>query len=95
MRLFAISDLHLSLGVDKPMDIFGPQWVGHGLADARAVGVASCAGHQPLRIERCRLRQVAQQLALVLCVEQEGVVHAVQLELHGQVAGQFRAQGPQ
>lgn len=30
MKLFAISDLHLSLGVDKPMDIFGPQWVGHG-----------------------------------------------------------------
>ena len=30
MRLFAISDLHLSLGVDKPMDVFGPQWVGHG-----------------------------------------------------------------
>ena len=29
MRLFAISDLHLSLGVDEPMDIFGPQWVGH------------------------------------------------------------------
>jgi predicted phosphohydrolase len=29
MRLFAISDLHLSFGVDKPMDIFGPQWVGH------------------------------------------------------------------
>ncbi|MEM7199540.1 MAG: metallophosphoesterase [Planctomycetota bacterium] len=29
MRLFAISDLHLSHGVDKPMDIFGPQWVGH------------------------------------------------------------------
>jgi predicted phosphohydrolase len=29
MKLFAISDLHLSLGVDKPMDIFGPQWVGH------------------------------------------------------------------
>ncbi len=29
MRLFAISDLHLSLGVDKPMDIFGPQWIGH------------------------------------------------------------------
>jgi len=28
-RLFAISDLHLSFGVDKPMDIFGPQWVGH------------------------------------------------------------------
>lgn len=30
MRLFAISDLHLSLGTDKPMDIFGPQWVDHG-----------------------------------------------------------------
>src|SRR5262249_58209457 len=29
MRLFGISDLHLSLGVDKPMDIFGPQWQGH------------------------------------------------------------------
>jgi uncharacterized protein len=29
LHLFAISDLHLSLGVDKPMDIFGPQWVGH------------------------------------------------------------------
>ncbi|MFO1054517.1 MAG: metallophosphoesterase [Planctomycetota bacterium] len=29
MRLFAISDLHLSFGVDKPMDIFGPQWEGH------------------------------------------------------------------
>jgi predicted phosphohydrolase len=29
MRLFAISDLHLSFGVDKPMDIFGPQWIGH------------------------------------------------------------------
>jgi hypothetical protein len=29
MRLFAISDLHLSLGVDKPMDVFGPQWRDH------------------------------------------------------------------
>ena len=29
MRLFAISDLHLSFGVDKPMDIFGEQWVNH------------------------------------------------------------------
>jgi predicted phosphohydrolase len=29
LRLFAISDLHLSFGVDKPMDIFGPHWVGH------------------------------------------------------------------
>ena len=29
MRLFAISDLHLSFGVDKPMDIFGDHWAGH------------------------------------------------------------------
>ena len=29
LRLFAISDLHLSLGVDKPMDIFGDQWINH------------------------------------------------------------------
>lgn len=29
MKLFAIADLHLSLGTDKPMDVFGPQWRGH------------------------------------------------------------------
>ena len=26
MSLFAISDLHLSLGTDKPMDVFGEKW---------------------------------------------------------------------
>lgn len=26
MALFALSDLHLSLGIDKPMDVFGPLW---------------------------------------------------------------------
>ena len=26
MALFAIGDLHLPLGVDKPMDIFGKKW---------------------------------------------------------------------
>ncbi len=26
MAVFAISDLHLALGADKPMDIFGPGW---------------------------------------------------------------------
>lgn len=26
MSLFAIGDLHLSLGSDKPMDVFGPRW---------------------------------------------------------------------
>lgn len=29
MKVFAISDLHLSTTVNKPMDIFGPQWKDH------------------------------------------------------------------
>jgi predicted phosphohydrolase len=29
MRIFAISDLHLSFSVDKPMDIFGAHWEDH------------------------------------------------------------------
>lgn len=29
MALYAIGDLHLSLTVDKPMEIFGPGWSGH------------------------------------------------------------------
>ena len=29
MRIFAISDLHLSSATDKPMDIFGANWTGH------------------------------------------------------------------
>lgn len=29
MALYAIGDLHLSGGVDKPMDIFGEQWLRH------------------------------------------------------------------
>ena len=28
-RLFALADLHLSLGGDKPMDVFGPLWSDH------------------------------------------------------------------
>ncbi|MCR5567553.1 MAG: metallophosphoesterase [Clostridiales bacterium] len=31
MSLFAIGDLHLSGGEDKPMDVFGPQWDRHFL----------------------------------------------------------------
>lgn len=31
MSLFAIGDLHLSLGKDKPMDIFGSNWKNHYL----------------------------------------------------------------
>lgn len=29
MTVFAISDLHLAMGVDKPMDIFGNRWEDH------------------------------------------------------------------
>ncbi|WP_101773357.1 metallophosphoesterase [Peptostreptococcus faecalis] len=29
MKLFAIGDLHLSGAVDKPMNIFGDNWIGH------------------------------------------------------------------
>lgn len=29
MRVFAIGDLHLSLGAPKEMDVFGPQWKNH------------------------------------------------------------------
>ena len=29
MKIFGISDLHLSFGTDKPMDIFGGAWVGY------------------------------------------------------------------
>ena len=31
MKIFAIGDLHLSMGedIEKPMDIFGGEWVGH------------------------------------------------------------------
>ena len=36
MSIFAISDLHLSFAVDKPMDRFGPQWIGHADRVARA-----------------------------------------------------------
>ena len=29
MALYAIGDFHLSIGADKPMDIFGPKWENH------------------------------------------------------------------
>ena len=29
MAIWAISDLHLSLSSDKPMDVFGDHWIGH------------------------------------------------------------------
>ena len=29
MSIFAIADLHLAIGQDKPMDIFGGNWLNH------------------------------------------------------------------
>ncbi len=29
MKIYAISDLHMSTNTDKPMDVFGGNWVGH------------------------------------------------------------------
>ena len=29
MKVFAIADLHLSATGEKPMDVFGPEWIGH------------------------------------------------------------------
>ena len=29
MALYAIGDLHLSFGADKPMDVFGGRWDGY------------------------------------------------------------------
>lgn len=29
MKVFALSDLHLSASGEKPMDVFGPEWAGH------------------------------------------------------------------
>ena len=29
MALYGIGDLHLSFNTDKPMDIFGEQWINH------------------------------------------------------------------
>jgi uncharacterized protein len=40
-RIFAISDLHLSLARPKPMDVFGPNWANHAqrIADAWCASV--------------------------------------------------------
>ena len=29
MKIFAISDLHISTNTNKPMDVFGGNWVGY------------------------------------------------------------------
>ena len=47
MALFAIGDLHLSLGSDKPMDVFGEQWQDH--AQKLKKGFA-CVGPEDLTV---------------------------------------------
>ncbi len=42
MRVFGISDLHLSFSTDKPMDVFGAHWIGH--ADKMAAAWDSMVG---------------------------------------------------
>lgn len=39
MALYAIGDLHLSLGADKPMDVFGGNWVGYMDTLSRSLSV--------------------------------------------------------
>lgn len=43
MKIFAISDLHLSLASGKPMDVFGEKWAGH----AEKIRAAWLAAVQP------------------------------------------------
>jgi predicted phosphohydrolase len=47
MALYAIGDLHLSLGSDKPMDVFGEQWQDH--AQKLKKGFA-CVGPEDLTV---------------------------------------------
>ena len=37
MALYTIGDLHLSLGSDKPMDVFGEGWSNYVGADPRGL----------------------------------------------------------
>lgn len=46
MRLFAIGDLHMPGGDDKPMDVFGPQWDRHFLRISEAW--RRCVGEEDL-----------------------------------------------
>ena len=47
MALYAIGDLHLSLGSDKPMDVFGEQWQDH--AEKLKKGFA-CVGPEDVTV---------------------------------------------
>jgi predicted phosphohydrolase len=42
MRIFGLSDLHLSFSSDKPMDVFGAHWRGHADKMAAAWDAAVC-----------------------------------------------------
>ncbi len=39
MALYAISDLHLALNTDKPMDIFGEKWRNHHEKIKKKIGI--------------------------------------------------------
>lgn len=46
MKVFAIGDLHLSGGTDKPMDVFGPAWQNH--ADRIANAWVQCVSQEDI-----------------------------------------------
>lgn len=46
MRIWAISDLHLSFSTDKPMDVFGKHWLGH--AERMAAAWDACVAPDDL-----------------------------------------------
>lgn len=46
MKVFAIGDLHLSGGTDKPMDVFGPAWQNH--AQSIADSWSACVSEEDL-----------------------------------------------
>ena len=63
MALYAIGDLHLSLGTDKPMDVFGGAWKNYlqklerGLSVHRPGGYDGPAGRYQLGDESGRRRR--------------------------------------
>ena len=87
MSIYAIADLHLSKGVDKPMDIFGGRWKNYmeRIAEKylRALQErAAAAGIQlnlPVELAaslsaRCRGRDGARQLRRLVQTEVEGAL---------------------
>ena len=55
MAIYAISDLHLSFGMDKPMDIFGDNWE-KAVDECLRAFVVVVACHDTVVCEAVRLR---------------------------------------